>query len=175
LYAQHHARPPAAAFERWKGVTPNFSMRMSNVVAAMARPQLPLIEDRARRWNTSYDAIATGLAKVPGLRLPKRPQAEAYVQSSIQFMVSGLGDAAFAAFLEGCKAKGVFIKWFGAKEPVGFTSQSRSWGYITDPHTPTHTARVLDRLCDIRLPLTLTADDCNQLVAIVAHELERVA
>jgi dTDP-4-amino-4,6-dideoxygalactose transaminase len=173
LYAQHHARPPAAAFDRWKGVTPNFSMRMSNVVAAMARPQLPMIEDRARRWNGSHDAIAKGLATVPGLRLPKRPQAEAYVQSSIQFMVSGQDDGTFAAFLEGCKTKGVFIKWFGAKEPVGFTSQSRSWGYINDPHTPAHTARVLDRLCDIRLPLTLTAADCDQLVAIVAHELGR--
>jgi dTDP-4-amino-4,6-dideoxygalactose transaminase len=173
LYAQHHARPPAEAFDRWKGVTPNFSMRMSNIVAAMARPQLPLIEERARRWNASHDAIAKGLAKVPGLRLPKRPQAEAYVQSSIQFMVSGLDDGAFAAFLEGCKSRGVFIKWFGAKQPVGFTSQSRSWGFINDPHTPMNTARVLDRLCDIRLPLTLTAADCDQLVAIVAHELRR--
>jgi hypothetical protein len=97
------------------------------------------------------------------------------VQSSIQFMVSGLDDRAFAAFLEGCKANGVFIKWFGAKEPEGFTSQSRSWGYISDPHTPVHTARVLDRLCDIRLPLTLTPADCDQLVAIVAYHLGQLA
>ena len=38
LFDQHHARPSSAVFERWKGVTPNFSMRMSNVVAALARP-----------------------------------------------------------------------------------------------------------------------------------------
>ena len=44
-------------------------------------------------------------------------------------------------------------------EPVGFTSQSRSWGYINEPHTPVHTARILDRLCDIRLPLTLAILD----------------
>jgi dTDP-4-amino-4,6-dideoxygalactose transaminase len=150
LYGQHRARPPEAAFERWRLSTPNFSLRMSNIVAALARAQLPLLDERARRWNDSHDRVAAGLARLVGLRLPKRPQAEGYVQSSIQFSVSALDDRAFAAFLEGCRARGVFIKWFGAREPAGFTSQSRSWAYIADPHTPANTARILDRLCDSR-------------------------
>ena len=79
----------------------------------------------------------------------------------------------FAAFLDGCRAKNVFIKWFGAKEPAGFTSQSHSWAYIADPHTPANTARILDRLCDLRIPLTLEADQCDRLVAIIGSELAR--
>jgi hypothetical protein len=113
------------------------------------------------------------LSGIPGISLPKRPQAESYVQSSIQFTVSNLDDRAFARFLEGCKAKSVFIKWFGAKVPVGFTSQSRSWAYIADPQTPAATARILDRLCDLRIPLSLEAEDCNRLVAIIGSTLER--
>ena len=171
LYGQHRARPPEAAFERWKQSTPNYSLRMSNLVAALARSQLPLMEERARAWNESHDRIAQGLAKIPGITLPKRPQAESYVQSSIQFRVSNLDDRAFASFLDGCKAKGVFIKWFGAKQPTGFTSQSRSWAYIADPHTPAATARILDRLCDLRIPLSLQADDCGRLVAIIRSAL----
>jgi dTDP-4-amino-4,6-dideoxygalactose transaminase len=175
LYGQHRARPPEAVFERWRLSTPNFSMRMSNIVAALARAQLPLMEERARRWNDSHDRIAAALSAVNGIKLPKRPQAESYVQSSIQFTVKGLEDRAFAAFMDGCKAKGVLIKWFGAKEPAGFTSQSRSWAYIANPHTPANTARVLDRLCDIRIPLALTAEDCTTLVAIIARELRAAA
>ena len=38
LYRQHRARPSDAAFARWKDVTPNFSLRMSNLAAAVARP-----------------------------------------------------------------------------------------------------------------------------------------
>ena len=37
LYRQHRARPDDAVFERWKDVTPNFSLRMSNLAAAVAR------------------------------------------------------------------------------------------------------------------------------------------
>jgi dTDP-4-amino-4,6-dideoxygalactose transaminase len=173
LYGQHRARPPETAFERWKLSTPNYSLRMSNIAAALARSQLPLMDERSRKWNDSHDRIAAGLASVTGLTLPRRAQAESYVQSSIQFTVAGLDDRAFAGFLAGCKAKGVFIKWFGAREPAGFTSQSRSWAYIADPHTPAATARILDRLCDLRLPLSLTADDCARLVAIITSELSR--
>lgn len=175
LYGQHRARPPEAAFERWRHSTPNFSLRMSNIAAALAHAQLPLIEGRARQWNDSHDRIAAGLAHVAGLRLPKRPQAESFVQSSIQFTLPDLHDHAFKAFLEGCKTKGVFVKWFGALEPAGFTSQSRSWAYIADPHTPPNTARILDRLCDIRIPLSLEPRHCDQLVSVVKSELERAA
>ncbi len=72
LYDQHLAGPPAAAFERWKLTTPNFSLRMSNIAAALARAQLPLVEARALRWNDSHDRIASGLARVQGLQLPRR-------------------------------------------------------------------------------------------------------
>jgi dTDP-4-amino-4,6-dideoxygalactose transaminase len=171
LYGQHRARPPEAAFEVWKLSTPNYSMRMSNIAAALARAQLPLLNERARQWNASHDRIAAGLATIPGVILPTRPTAEGYVQSSIQFTIHDLDDRAFAAMLEGCKSLGVFIKWFGAKEPTGFTSQSRSWAYIANPHTPAHTAHALHRLCDVRIPLSLTASDCDQVTAIIRHVL----
>ena len=36
MYDQHLLRPPPEVFERWKYVTPNFSMRMSNLAASLA-------------------------------------------------------------------------------------------------------------------------------------------
>ena len=158
-------------FARWRDVTPNFSLRMSNLVAAAARPQLPLLAERARIWNDRYGRLATALATLPGLRLPHRPQEEEFVQSSIQLAVAGLCDAAFASFLEACRLRGVYLKWFGAKQAAGYTSVSVQWRFLSDPHTPPVTARVLERLCDMRIPLTLTEAECGIIGGIIAEEL----
>ena len=40
LYEHHISRPPLEVFERYKKLIPNFSLRMSNLVAALIRPQL---------------------------------------------------------------------------------------------------------------------------------------
>ena len=58
LYSQHGARPGLEVFDRHRLTTPNCSMRMSNLVAAILRPQLPLIEERNNRWRAIYDRLA---------------------------------------------------------------------------------------------------------------------
>ena len=174
LYRQHRARPEDAVFDRWKDVTPNYSLRMSNIVAALARPQITLLESRAQLWNDRYGRLAALLGAIPGLRLPQRPQEEEFVQSSIQFAVGGLDEPAFARFLAACKARGVFLKWFGAREAQGYTSVSGQWHYLADPHTPPVTEAVLERLCDMRIPLTLTEAECATIARIVAEELAGV-
>jgi dTDP-4-amino-4,6-dideoxygalactose transaminase len=171
LYRQHRARPSDEVFARWKDVTPNYSMRMSNIVAAVARPQIGLLAERARIWNDRHGRLATLLGAIPGIRLPQRPQEEEFVQSSIQFAVSSLDGAAFARFLAGCRARGVYLKWFGAREAEGYTSVSGQWRYLADPHTPPATEAVLERLCDMRIPLTLTEADCAVIGRVVGEEL----
>jgi len=171
LYGQHRARPEESVFARWRDTTPNFSLRMSNLVAAAARPQLPLLAERARIWNDRYGRLAAALAGLPGLRLPHRPQEEEFVQSSLQFAIAGLSDTAFAGFLERCRARGVYLKWFGAKQATGYTSVSAQWGFMRDPHTPPATAQILERLCDMRIPLTLTEAECGIIARIIGEEL----
>jgi dTDP-4-amino-4,6-dideoxygalactose transaminase len=171
LYRQHRARPSDAVFARWKDVTPNFSLRMSNLAAAVARPQLALLAERARVWNDRYGRLAALLGTIPGLRLPHRPQEEEFVQSSIQFAVSGLDAQEFTRFLAGCRARGVYLKWFGAREAEGYTSVARQWRYLADPHTSPATDAVLERLCDMRIPLTLTEADCAVIGRVVGEEL----
>jgi dTDP-4-amino-4,6-dideoxygalactose transaminase len=171
LYGQHRARPPEAVFERWRDVTPNYSLRMSNLVAAAARPQLALLPERARIWNDRYGRLAAALAALPGIRLPHRPQAEGFVQSSIQFAVEGMADAPFQRFLDACRARGVYLKWFGARAPQGYTSASAHWRYMRDAYTPPGTEAALERLCDMRIPLTLTEEECVIITTIIGEEL----
>jgi dTDP-4-amino-4,6-dideoxygalactose transaminase len=173
LYGQHRRRPDDTVFERWKYITPNYSMRMSNLVAAISRPQLTLLPERARQWNERHDRLAAGLGRIQGIALPVRPQPEAYVQSSIQFRILDLDERRLQAFLEGCRSRGVFIKWFGRVEPKGYTSLSSQWRYLAAPHTPPATLTTLQRLCDMRIPLDLPLDACEAIVGVIEEALTR--
>ena len=92
LYAQHTARPPLEVFERHRSEIPNCSMRMSALAAALIRPQLPLLAERAARWNLLHAALAKRLRAIDGVHIPPRPAAEHYVASSLQFSLRGLDD-----------------------------------------------------------------------------------
>ena len=168
----HQVRPPDEVFERWKYVTPNFSLRMSNLVAAIVRPQMgqPL-QDRCTRWNERYHWLAEGLARLPGVYLPQRDAREQYVQSSIQFLVRERSAEQMRHFVHLAAEGGVNVKWFGADDPVGFTSNWKSWRYADMRQDLPQAARVLAGLCDVRIPLTLSRADCEAIVGVIGSAL----
>lgn len=172
LYGAHLARPDDAVFARWAPVTPNFSLRMSNLAAAVTRPQLgAVLRERAERWNARYQWLAQALQGIDHLRLPQRDAREQFVASSIQFSLVDLSRAQMEAFIAGCAARGVHIKWFGAAAPAGFTSVWTHWRYFDHAQHLPNAERVLGALCDMRLPLTLTEADCRRIGAVIRAAL----
>ena len=170
LYEQHGAGPPAAVFERHRLDVPNFSMRMSALAAAVARPQLSLLADRAEIWRARHDRIASGLKTDPRLALPTRPPNEGYVPSSIQFSAPTISPSELHAWIDRVADRGVPVKWFGRDEPVGFTSRFDHWRYAPEQALAS-TARVLATLCDMRIPLSMTASEADAIVEILLGTL----
>lgn len=170
LHAQHGTPPPPEAIERHRYTTPNLSMRMSALAAAVARPQLDLLEPRAALWNERYGRLAELLDIDPMIRVPPRRADEEYVASSIQFSVDGLDASAMTAWLALAADHGVHVKWFGQPDPVGFTSRYDHWRYASE-QTLHATTRVLQGLCDIRIPLTMSLDDCEVVAEIIRGAL----
>jgi len=171
LYDRHTSRPSLAVFERHKKLIPNFSLRMSNLVAALLRPQLADLDRQCQRWNRRYYLLETELDKVPHIKVPRRHPQEEFVGSSIQFTLKGASYSKMEAFLATCAERGVEIKWFGAQEPIGFTSSWKSWQYLKDiPELP-KTRDTLSFMCDFRIPLTFSMEDC----AIIAKIIRQVA
>ncbi|NHA67462.1 DegT/DnrJ/EryC1/StrS family aminotransferase [Phycicoccus flavus] len=172
LHGQHHSRPDLSVFEPLLGEEPNHSMRMSALAAAVLRPQLPLLDERVVRWRALYDAVAAGLCGVDGVRLTVRDPREHFVGSSLQFFVDDLAPEQVEELCRTAGALGVHLKWFGAPEPSGFTASYRSWLYA-EPEPLPHTDRVVSRLVDVRIPLALTDEHVERLVAIVGHAMDR--
>jgi dTDP-4-amino-4,6-dideoxygalactose transaminase len=173
LFDRHRAAPPPEAFAALKYQMPNISGRMDNLRAAILRPQLGMLNDRRTRWRERYDALEAGLRDVPGLAVIARPEHEDFVGSSFQFLLPDWQAEAVKAVLARCAARGVELKWFGAAEPVGFTSAYRHWRYAA-PSTLPQTDAILAGVIDIRVPLTFSIEDCAQIARIIRAEVSAV-
>ena len=174
LYARHRAAPAPEVFEGLRLDIPNISSRMDNLRAAVLRPQVALLGERRGRWRALYQAMEAGLAATPGLRLTWRPEWEEYMGSSFQFLLPGWEPARVAAFVARTAARGVELKWFGAADPVAFTSRYAHWRYAHPEPLP-QTDRVLAGLIDMRLPLTFSVADVAQIARIIRAEVVAVA
>ena len=170
LYGKHRAAPPEEVFERVKFVTPNVSGRMDNLRAAILRPQMRGLAERVARWNARYLVLEAGLRGVPGLRLITRPAAESYVGSSFQFLLPDWSGARVRAVLARTAARGVDLKWFGADQPMAFTSRYQHWRYA-EPQSLPQSDRILSGLIDMRVPLTFSEADCAQIARIIRQEV----
>jgi dTDP-4-amino-4,6-dideoxygalactose transaminase len=174
LYGRHICRPHMEVFEQFKKVIPNFSLRMDNLRAAILRPQLRDLKLQCDRWNRRYAVLETALQEVKHIRIPNRPQKEHFVGSSIQFTLNGISRHQVEAFIAECGQRGVEIKWFGWDDPNGFTSSFEHWEYIQDiPELPV-TRRVLDFMCDFRIPLTFSIKDCRTIAAVIRQVAEEL-
>lgn len=175
FYDQHHSRPDPDVFDRWRGTTPNCSLRMPALAAALLRPQLSLVDVRARLWNERYAWLVSALDQMPRVWIPPRDDREQFVASSLQFNVRGFSGHCMRRFVAGAGARGVSLKWFGETQPAGFISSVAHWQYIDHSDALANTAAVLAGLCDMRIPLTLTAEECEVIASIIEEELNTAA
>ena len=173
LYQRNGTCPDESHFESARYLMPNCSGRMDNLRAAILRPQLQNLDNNAKRWRERYQTLAKVLQPSSDIYLPDRPVAEEHVPSSLQFLVPGISAARASELLHRLQEKKVELKWFGAAEPTGFTSQHGSWRYMEAQALPV-TDRVLSELFDVRLPLTFSTTDCAVLGKIILATLTLV-
>ncbi|MDX5382163.1 MAG: aminotransferase class I/II-fold pyridoxal phosphate-dependent enzyme [Rhodobacterales bacterium] len=173
LYPRHLAAPEPAVFEAVKYDTPNISGRMDHLRAAILRPQLRRLAAQCAAWTDRYRVVEAGLRDCPGLRLIERPDEEAFVGSSFQFLLLDWAAPKVREVVARCAARGVELKWFGAAEPAGFTSRYDSWRYAPSMPMPA-SDRILAGILDMRLPLTFSLEDCALLARIIRAEVSSV-
>jgi dTDP-4-amino-4,6-dideoxygalactose transaminase len=120
---------------------PNMSGRMDNLRAAILLPQLASLDDSIDRWNARHDLIADRLRHVPvcmwHIARPRNAMWAARSSSVCPAFPSGAH-----ALVQANKRMGVELKWFGADEPVAFTSNHHSWRYVQAQSLP-ETDRIL--------------------------------
>jgi dTDP-4-amino-4,6-dideoxygalactose transaminase len=149
--------------EKFHNITPNYSMRMTNLTAALVRTQLPLMQDKIERFNSHYAVLQEELQDDPLFTLTASLEREQRVHTSLQFSLAAFDLAQMDYFCELCKEHGVTVAWFGRPTYNGFTSALPHWEYVfqnqvhpgdaitkADSALP-NTTRILEKLFDIPL------------------------
>ena len=174
LYERHLSRPTLEVFERHRDVMPNYSLRMTNLQAAIVRTQLETLEDRCQRWNQRHDLIVDQLRQRPQLYIPQRAPQQGYVGSSVQFSIVSASEEQSKRFVSRCKKLGIVVSWFGRSRADGFTSSFENWRYWPNlPGLPV-TKDVLSTLFDFRVPLTFSLEDCRDVAQIISSVVDEL-
>ena len=149
----------AEPFARWQNQLPLYNLRMSNLSAAVIRPQLPHLARRVADGLRNHDHVAAALETSPWISVPAPLEPETRAPDSIQFNVVGLSDDEVTTFVTAADARGVKVQVFGMS-----TDNARAfwnWHFVPDlPELP-QTRAMLRRACDVRLPVHLSVETCD--------------
>lgn len=142
-----------AAFARWQNKLPLYNLRMSNLSAAVIRPQLPHLKRRVRDGKIGHDHVAELLETSPWISVPVPLEGEARAPDSIQFNLVELSDDQVHDFVAHAGARGVKVQVFGLSK----NNARAFWNWQFLPHQEElpQTRKMLMRACDVRLPVHL--------------------
>lgn len=155
------------AFARWQNKLPLYNQRLSNLSAAVIRPQIPELDRRVTDGLRNHDYVAEKLNQSPWIDVPAPLAPETRAPDSIQFNLVDMSDDETRAFMDAAKARGVGVQVFGMH-----TDNARAhwnWEFIGDQGPLPGTDKMLMRACDSRLPVRLTTPELDFIAeALVA-------
>jgi dTDP-4-amino-4,6-dideoxygalactose transaminase len=161
-----------AAFTRWQNLLPLYNLRLSNLSAAIIRPQLDEVPRRVRDGRANHDYVAALLNASPWLQVPEKLTPEERAPDSIQFNLEGLNNAQILAFQDAANARGVKVQVFGQS-----TDNARAfwnWQFVPEKQELPKTRAMLMSACDVRLPARLKTDELDLIAGALTGAAQNV-
>ncbi len=161
-----------AAFARWQNQLPLYNLRLSNLAAAIIRPQLDEVPRRVRDGRANHDYVAGLLNASPWLQVPEKLAPEERAPDSIQFNLEGMDNTQILAFQEAANARGVKVQVFGQS-----TDNARAfwnWQFVPEKQELPQTRAMLMSACDVRLPARLKRDELDLIAGALTGAAEDV-
>ena len=173
LYKKHIARPlDDEIFESMKQNVPNFSLRMSNLTAAVLMPQIDTIHERSEAYNLRYGQLVKLLSSVDNIYIPTPLKQVSRVGDSLQFNLRDLELNQVEEFVREAAKRGVQIQIFGSMDNARYF---KNWRYsFQDEPQLSQTVDIISFACDLRISLSFTHDDINLLGYIIKDVLFNV-
>lgn len=172
LSGKHVTVPGPEYFRELPIQLPNYSLRMSNIAAAVIRPQIETLDERIVKYNKRYDDLTAKLSERLGnkIRFPSITQDVYPVHDSVQFQLpQDMTDEQVQTFLDQTAAHGLPTELFGHK------SNARNfinWGFAPAEDPLPQTAAMLSRAVDCRLPLMWDDSDFDDIADVITESFE---
>ncbi|WP_300516302.1 aminotransferase class I/II-fold pyridoxal phosphate-dependent enzyme [Aliiroseovarius sp.] len=162
----------AEAFARWQNRLPLYNTRLSNLSAAVIRPQIPELQRRVSDGLKNHDHVADLLNRSPWIDVPAPLAPETRAPDSIQFNLVGFSDEDTVAFQDAAKARGVSVQVFGMSQDNARAFWN--WQFIDDQGPLPQTREMLMRACDTRLPVRLRKPELDFIAEALVAAAEDV-
>ncbi|SLN57474.1 Putative pyridoxal phosphate-dependent aminotransferase EpsN [Falsiruegeria litorea R37] len=161
------------SFAKWQNQLPLYNLRMSNLSAAVIRPQLPELARRVTDGLANHDYVAARLGTSPYITVPAPLAPERRAPDSIQFNLQGLDEAETRQFAQAAEARGVKVQVFGLSDD----NARAFWNWQFIPNLPElpQTRAMLMRACDVRLPVALSRDELDAIADILLAAIAETA
>lgn len=160
---------PADAMARWQNKLPLYNLRLSNLSAAIIRPQLTELPRRVSDGRRNHDHVAQALNTSRWLDVPAPLNGELRAPDSIQFNLVDMSDEQAVGFAKATAARGLKVQIFGQS-----TDNARAfwnWQFLGDTPDLPLTRAMLMRACDVRLPARLTLAECDVIAEVLMDAL----
>ncbi|MEM9579238.1 MAG: aminotransferase class I/II-fold pyridoxal phosphate-dependent enzyme [Pseudomonadota bacterium] len=170
-WSKHHG--VQSAFQRWQNKLPLYNLRLSNLSAAVIRPQLPHLARRVADGRRNHDHLAKLLNASPWFTVPAALPAESRAPDSIQFLLTAMSEQQTKAFVTQAKSIGLGVQIFGLS-----TDNARAywnWEFLGTPPRLPKTDAMLARTCDVRLPARLTLAEVTDIATALLSAAEAAA
>ncbi|WP_299282720.1 aminotransferase class I/II-fold pyridoxal phosphate-dependent enzyme [uncultured Tateyamaria sp.] len=162
------------AFDAHQNQLPLYNLRLSNLSAAVIRPQLPHLARRVADGRRNHDHVADLLGQSAHIQVPTPLPGEERAPDSIQFNLIGMSDEEVGDFVAVAGQNGVKVQVFGAS--ADNARAFWNWQFIPDLPDLPQTRAMLMRACDVRLPVHLPTDTLNDvanvLLTAISHATE---
>jgi len=160
------------AFAEVQNTLPLYNLRLSNLAAAIIRPQLGEVARRVRDGRRNHDRVAGALDASPWLEVPRKLAPEERAPDSIQFNVIGMDEAETRAFAAAAGARGIKVQVFGLSEDNARAYWN--WKFLGRDWALPKTRAMLMKACDVRLPARLTVEECDLVSGLLVDAAAEV-
>jgi dTDP-4-amino-4,6-dideoxygalactose transaminase len=163
---------PHDIMQKWQNKLPLYNLRLSNLSAAIIRPQLEELPRRVRDGLRNHNHVAARLNDCPWFDVPAPLEGERRAPDSIQFNLVQMAEADCAAFATACAANGLKVQIFG--QSADNARAFWNWEFLDHTGDLPQTRAMLMRACDVRLPARLTLKECDIIADVLLSAVRDV-
>lgn len=159
-------------FRFWQNKLPLYNQRLSNMSAALIRPQLAEMPRRVRDGRSNHDYVAAALNQSPWLDVPPALLPEERAPDSIQFNLVDFTTDEARAFIEATRRRGAGVEIFGMSDDNARAFWN--WQFMGDMPELPQTRAMLMRACDMRLPARLKRHELDFIIGAIMSAVDDV-
>jgi len=139
------------------------------VTAAIIRPQIATIDERAAKYNKRFYKLAEQLNQLPHVFVPMQYDEVSIVGDSMQITFRDMSEAQIKAVMDGCKKRNLHVELFGDPSNARYF---KNWKFLPADCELPKTEKIIKSTIDVRMPLMWDDEDYDTMFSVLKELLE---